>query len=108
MNLAKVVGDNEQRHGIAVICQLAGESKAKARETSVKRPDAQIEAFYVAGANLVHVRLASNGFKSDAGALGRTITSNRVKSVPRCQRVKIVSAVQCAINLLHHGEIEAA
>ncbi len=58
MTFAEVIGDNEQGNAVAVICQLAGEAKAKATKTLVKVPDAQIEPFYMACANLVHVRLA--------------------------------------------------
>ena len=93
MDFAEVVGDNEQSNAVTVICKLAGESKAKARKASVERPDAKVEPFNMACANLVHVRLASNGFKFDAGALRRAVTPNRVESVPICQRVKIVFAV---------------
>ena len=108
MALAKVVGDNEQGHGMAVVYQLAGEAKAQARKAPVERPDGQIEALNVAGANLVHVRLASNGSQFDAGAAWRAVTANRVKSVPCFQRVEIVFAVHGAVNLLHHGKIETA
>jgi hypothetical protein len=57
MALAEVVGNHEQSNRMAVICQLAGEAKAKARKASVERPDAKVEPFHMACANLVNVRL---------------------------------------------------
>ena len=74
-----------------MICQLAGPTGTKARKASVERPDAQIEAFDVAGANLVHVRLARNRFEFDARAFGRRITAfNNVEPVPSHQGIKTI------------------
>src|ERR1017187_6517063 len=85
---------------MAVICQLAGEPKAKARKAPVERPDAKVKAFNVACANLVHVRLASNGFQFDASAFGLAVTMVRVNFV---QGFPLT-----AINLLHDGKVETA
>jgi hypothetical protein len=49
-------------------------SGAKASKASAERPDTQIEAFKVAGANLVHVRLANKRSQFDAGAFGLAAT----------------------------------
>ena len=78
MPLAKVVSNHKQSSCVTVIIQLAGKAHAKAREASVKRPDAQIEPFNVACANLVNVRLASNGFEFNTRALRLAVTMIRV------------------------------
>ena len=73
---------------------------AKARKAPVERPYAQIEAFNVAGANLVHVRLASNRFQFDAGAFGLDV------AVVWVDCLKWLSLT--AVNILHHGEVKTA
>src|SRR5208282_1014907 len=100
VNLAKVVGGDEQGDGITVIGQFARPADTKARKAPVKRPDAQIEAFNVAGANLVNVRVASNGIEFDAGAFGLAVTVIRVSFIQ--------GDIIPAVNLLHDSEIETA
>lgn len=100
MHLAKVVGNREQGHGMTMIYQLAWPSGAKASKASVKRADAQIEAFNVRRANLVHVRLASAGFEFYACAFWLAVTMIRV-NFGFCE-------FRRAINFLHNGEIETA
>jgi hypothetical protein len=100
MHLAEVVGDNEQGHGMTMVCEFARPSGTKAGEASVKRPDAQIEAFNVRRANLVHLGRTRNGFQSDASAFWLAVTVIRVNQLKRI--------VVLAINLLHHGKVETA
>lgn len=100
MNLAKVVRDGEQGHGMTMICQLARPSGTKASKASVKRADAQIEPFNVRRANLVNIGCARNRFEFYAGAFWRAVTADCV--------IPIEFVVRLSINLLHHGEIKTA
>lgn len=85
-----------------MICQLAREAKTKARKAPVERPDAKVEPFNMAGANLVNVRLAGNGSQYDARAFGLTVTVVWVNST------QDLFAVAPAINLLHHSKVKTA
>lgn len=85
-----------------MVCQLARPAETKARKAPVERPDAQIEPFHMAGANLVHIRVASNGFQFDAGASWLAVTV-----LKKCSLQNVFS-IALAVNLLHDGKVETA
>jgi len=85
-----------------MICQLAGKANTNACKASVKRPDIQIEAFYVAGANLVCIRNSSDSFEFDASAMRLAVKMIWVNAASTSFTFAF------SINLLHHGKVETA
>jgi hypothetical protein len=102
MDFAKVVCHLEQGKRMTMICQLVRKAKTNARKMSVKRPDTQIEAFYVGGANLVYIGKIYDSFEFDASAMRLAITMIGVNAAP----TNFTAAF--SINFLHHGKVETA
>jgi hypothetical protein len=102
MDFAKVICHSERGHRMKVICQLAGKVKTQARKASVKCPDTQMEAFYMAGANLVYIGSDRSDFESDTSAIRLALAIIRI-NVEQNAFTRVF-----AINLLHHGHIETA
>ena len=87
---------------MATIFQLAGKAKTKTCKAFVKCSDTQIEAFYVAGANLIYIGKSCDSFEFDASATRLAVTMIGVNAAPASFTVAF------SINLLHHGKVEAA